>query len=381
MNALASGRPKICFVSPTNYSVLSGDRTLRQVGGAEVQQATLAREFVRRGYEVSMICLNHGQADGVVIDGITVHRAHTPDGGLPVLRFIHPRLTSIWAAMRRANADIYYQRTAASLSAEVVAFSKMHRRLSVYAAASDRDFLPDTPHVQYARDRALYRWALRRADLVVTQTASQRDACERNFGRAPTVIRSCYGHVGKPANGSGTILWVANLARHKRPEMFVELARRLPQHRFKIVGGADPAALEALHRRADGLSNIDFTGFVPFVDVEQHFDEGAMLINTSTDEGFPNTFLQAWSRGMPTVSFFDPGAEHDGQRVGSVVQTFDEMVDQVQVLKTQTAVWAAHSARAKAYFGATFTVAAAVDAYENAFVQARKPATLLPSIR
>lgn len=371
---------KICFVSPTNYPVLAGDRTLRQVGGAEVQQAFLARELVRRGHTVSMICMDHGQPDGIVIDGVTVYRSHTPDGGLPVLRFVHPRLTSVWQAMRRADADVYYQRTSASLTATVVAFAKLHRRLSLFAAASDRDFVPGAPHLGLARDRALYQWGLRNADVVVAQTVVQRDAFQRHFARASTVIRSCYGHVGRPAKHDGTILWVANLSSHKRPELFVELARRLPEYRFTLVGGADESVLAALRQRAAGLSNIEFTGFVPFADIEQQFDGSAMLVNTSSDEGFPNTFLQAWSRAMPTVSFFDPRAEWEGQRVGCVVASLDEMVERVRALKTDRADWALQGRLAKAYFGATFSGATAAAAYEELFAQAQTTSRLRPSI-
>jgi glycosyltransferase involved in cell wall biosynthesis len=370
---------KICFVSPTNYPVLSGDRGLRQVGGAEVQQAILAREFARRGHEVSMICMDHGQDDGERIDGVTVWRAHTPDGGVPGLRFVHPRFTSLWRAMRRADADVYYQRTSAVLTAFVAAFARMHRRFSVFAAASDRDFLPGVTHLPYRRDRVLYRWGVRHVDLVIAQTETQREACLRGFGREATVIRSCYAHAGRSADQNGVVLWVANLSRHKRPEIFVELARRLPQLRFRMIGGADEAVLQALRKRAAGLSNLEFTGFVPFADIERQFDEGALLVNTSSHEGFPNTFLQAWSRGMPTVSFFDPHAQWEGQRVGCVVRSIDDMAAQVHALATDAPHWRAQGALARAYFGATFSVATAADAYENAFALARAPFALRPS--
>ena len=56
-----------------------------------------------------------------------------------------------------------------------------------------------------------------------------------------------------------------------------------------------------------------------------HFDGAALFVNTSVGEGFPNTFLQAWSRGMPTVSFFDPQVEFDGQPVGIVAPDADAM--------------------------------------------------------
>jgi glycosyltransferase involved in cell wall biosynthesis len=362
---MSGEQPTICFVAPSAYPILAGDRSIREVGGAQIQQCILAREFVSRNYKVSMICMNYGQDDGIDIDGIKVYRAHAPSEGVPVLRFIHPRLTSIWRAMRRANADIYYQRTASALTGIVVAFAKAHRKISIYAAASDRDFFAETPHIRYGRDRAIYRWALRRADLVIAQTESQRETCERNFGRAPTVIRSCYGHQGKLADQKGVIIWAGRILPVKRAELFIELARRLPQYTFKLIGG-DDADIVPLRRLANGLGNLVLTGFVPFVDIESHFDGPALLVNTSSNEGFPNTFLQAWSRGMPTVSFFDPRAVSEGRRVGSVVATFDEMIVQIKALKDVPALWEQQSKLCRNYFVETFSAREAVSAYQSA---------------
>jgi glycosyltransferase involved in cell wall biosynthesis len=346
--------------------VLSGDRSIRIVGGAEVQQCTLAREFVRRGYEVSMVCMNFGQPDGIVIDGITVHRMHAPDEGVPVLRFVHPRLTSVWRAMKRADADIYYQRTAGVLTAYVVAFARHYGRKSVFAAGSDRDFFPQVPHVNLARDRALFRWGVRHAGVIVAQTERQADMCLRTFGRKSAVIRSCYGHRGAPASRFGPVIWVANLLPVKRAELFVELARRLPEIQFKLVGGADQRRLDELKTFADGIDNLEFAGHVPFADVEQHFDSASILVNTSVNEGFPNTFLQAWARGMPTVSFFDPEAFNSGEPVGWTSATIDDMVAQIALLHSRQDLWERQARLTRSHFNANYAVTRAVDEYEAA---------------
>src|ERR1043165_10283989 len=109
---MSSARPHICFVAPTAWPVLSGATDITTVGGAEVQQSLLARSLTERGFRVSMVCMDYGQDEEVVIDGITAVRCDAFHGGLPVLRAIHPRFTRLWSTLKKVDADIYYQRAA-----------------------------------------------------------------------------------------------------------------------------------------------------------------------------------------------------------------------------------------------------------------------------
>jgi glycosyltransferase involved in cell wall biosynthesis len=365
-----TNRPHICFVAPALWSVFSGDRRIQLAGGAEVQQSYLVREFVRRGYPVSLICMDYGQADPSIVDGVTVHRMHAPEAGLPVVRFLHPRLTSLWAAMGRANADIYYQRAAGSSTGFVAAFARSRRRLSVYAAASDWDFDPDLPKIRYGRDRMLFRWGLRSVSGIVVQSERQRQAVARHYRRKATVVSSCYGYTGRPSRPGGMVLWVGTIREIKRPELFIDLARRCPHYQFRLVGGGvrdEGGLFDRISREAAALPNLELTGFVPFVDVEQCFDDGSLLVNTSTSEGFPNTFLQAWSRGMPTVSFFDPDVRWKEHTVGEIVGSLDDMAQCVQSLMSDEERWRRASSLCREYFAVHHSVDRAVDAYEAVF--------------
>jgi glycosyltransferase involved in cell wall biosynthesis len=152
--------------------------------------------------------------------------------------------------------------------------------------------------------------------------------------------------------------------------LFLELARRSPQYRFKLVGGpaagaSEQAYFERLRADAATLPHVEFCGFVPYADVDRHFDGAAVFVNTSIGEGFPNTFLQAWSRGIPTLSFFDSGATLDGMPVGCVVQDLDAMTQALQRLKADASFWEGEGRRAQCLAERRHSLAHVGDEYER----------------
>ena len=321
--------PSVCFVAPHAWPVLSGDRSVPVVGGAEVQQAILARMLASAGHRVSMITLDYGQKDRTVVDSVRVKKTFRMDDGLPALRFLHPRITSMWRALAEVDADIYYYRSAAMWVGVVAEFCRRRGKRLVYAGASDKDFDPDQGgQIRFARDRWLFRRGVERAHAIVAQNERQRSACKATYGRDALVIPSCYVPPRMGSSGKkDLVLWVGTLHENKRPQLLFELAQRLPQRRFVMVGGPgpNPAFYEEMRSRAAAIPNLDFKGFLPLADVERWFDRARVLVNTSTYEGMPNTFLQAWARGIPTVALVDVGAP-----VHRAVSSIEELASEVE---------------------------------------------------
>ena len=378
----------VCFVAPAAWPILSQDRASTFTGGAEVQQCLIARTLVRRGYRVSMICADHGQPETVEIDGITVVRCpRSGQGGVPGLRFFHPWLSGLWTALSRVDADVYYQRTASVLTGIVAAFARIKGRRFVFAAACDFDLARNETWRLFQRragwrDRHVFQIGVRLADTVVVQHQGQAADCERWYGRPAVKVPSCYeASPERGAAADGVVLWVSTIRPIKRPELFVELARRLPAHRFRMVGGPGPEPgarelFERVKREASTLPNLEFVGFVPHAEVEPQFDKARVLVNTSEREGFPNTFLQAWSRGIPTVGFCDTGSTADGHIVGSVETSLDAMSARVRALMTDDAAWLDAGRHARRYVEQAHSVDAALSAYEHIFATTSRPAIL-----
>jgi glycosyltransferase involved in cell wall biosynthesis len=321
----------LCFVAPRAWPVLSGDPAIPIVGGAEVQQSVLARLFAAHGHRVSMICHDYGQPQRARVDGVEVVKACRMGAGLPVLRFLHPRITSMWRALRAVDADIYYCRSASMLVGVLAEFCRRHGRRSIYAGASNKDFVPDAGgQLAYARDRWLYRRGIARVDGIVAQNEEQRSSLRATHGRSAVVIPSCYrAPQRRAARGQGDyILWVGSLHVGKRPELLLELAARLPHRRFVMVGGPSvggEAFYERIRAQAAAVPNVEMTGFLPLAQVEPWFDGARVLVNTSIYEGMPNTFLQAWARGVPTVATVDVDAP-----VQRVVSDMEGLVQEVE---------------------------------------------------
>jgi glycosyltransferase involved in cell wall biosynthesis len=363
--------PHVCFVAPNAYPLLSGDESTEFIGGAELQQVTIAKGLARRGYKISMICLDFGQADHVQIDGVRVLRAFRRDAGVPVLRFVHPRLTSLWACMKRADADVYYQRTAGMLTGVVAAFCKWHDKKSLFAAAGNPDLEPRTRRIRFARDRWVYEYGLRNVDRILVQNDEQACLCSQNFGRNATLVPNCYTIRSSQRGTNGRdILWVSTIKPLKRPELFLDLAEALPQYRFRMIGGpgrGQQGLFDAIAERAKKIPNLEFHGFVPFSQVENHFDDALLLVNTSESEGFPNTFLQAWARGIPTISFVDGGARYNDEPVGIIVDSIPTMLAAVAGLVGDETARSTRSARSLEYVSRTHSTERVLDLYEDIF--------------
>jgi glycosyltransferase involved in cell wall biosynthesis len=365
-------------VAPGAYGALAGRPDLRHIGGAEVQQRLLARELARRGFDVSFVTLDHGQPDGIRHDGIRVFKTCASHAGMPGLRFLHPRWTSLWRALDRAGADVYYQRGAGAETGQVALWSKRRRRPFVFAAASDTNADPALPDMKAARERVLYRFGLSRASRVVCQNRRQQEGLLASFGVRAGLVRSCSEDplAGAPlplrartGPGPARVLWVGRFDPQKRFELLLDVAAACPGLPFDVVGGraGDSGYATSLVRRAEGLANVTLHGWVPPDAMGSHYDRATALLCTSPVEGFPNTFLEAWSRGVPTVSTVDPDDLVSREGLGGRGTTADELSAALTRLNQAPETWRACSRRARAYYLAHHTVGAVVDAYEALF--------------
>ena len=327
----------ICFVGLDNYPVLAGESGDVAFGGESVQQTLIAHAMADLGYDVSMVVKDHAQPPDQRIGNIRVLSAFRERAGIPVLRYFHPRITSVLRALKKADADIYYHSCAGMITGLTSWFCRRNDRRFLFRLAHDSDCIPGEHIIRFRRDVLLYEYGLRRADYVVAQGVHQVDLLKKNYGLDSTPLNMAVELPDKLGDVERDIdvLWVNNIRDFKRPELAVRLAGLLPGQRVVMIGGSSEGQ-EALYESTTALAakvpNLEFLGRVPYAQVNDYFERARVFVNTSDQEGFPNSFLQAWAREVPVVSFFDPDGLIAGRGLGAVPADIDDMADRVRAL-------------------------------------------------
>jgi glycosyltransferase involved in cell wall biosynthesis len=374
---MAAAVSAICIVSHAAYGAMTGGRD-GHAGGVERQTSMTARWLAARGHDVSLVVWGEGQPHDERVDGVRVIKLCRQADGLPGLRFVHPRWTSLWRALGRAGAEVYYHNCAEAVTGQVALWCRRHARPFVYSVASDPECDPKLPMLAHARERVLFRHGLRRAARILVQTHAQQQSLLRGFGLRGTVLpMPCEGPSDQdfipPELGDGRprVVWVGRLSAEKRLEWLIAIAALMPEVAFEVAGAAmaGDAELLALADLAAALPNVTLLGKVPRSRMTDVYRNASALLCTSSYEGFPNTFLEAWSHGVPVVSTIDPDGLIAARGLGIVADEPAAMMAAMRELLTSPARWRETSGRARQYFRERHTPEQALPLFERVLVE------------
>jgi len=313
------------------------------VGGAELQYSFLADELNRRGYEVNIVTfatsgLSQKKTPFFVNkEGMTI--CLIPKNNLIRIKLLANLRTifNIWSAMRKVNADIYLQGGANFETALVSLFCILHRKKFVAKMESVGD-LVDFPQLRKTFiNRFFSNFGISTADLVIALSDQQKEIYNEKWTRKCDVIKNIYPSKQDQfiKTYPPVVLWVATLHELKQPGIFLKLAKAIPHARFQMVGGSSKNIVfyQKIQEESKEIPNLEFVGFVPFIEIGKYFSKASIFVNTSSVEGFPNTFIEAWLSCMPVVSLeIDPDEVICKNNLGYHSKTFDQMVKDVEAL-------------------------------------------------
>lgn len=373
-----TGKPHVCFISESEstFALLTGEEC-NKVGGAEVQQTLLASNLAKLGYPVSFLVPDFGQpAEITTEEGIVLVKIRPQSGRLIGLRFLD-EIRRFFQAMNRANADVYYQRAGSPVTGIAALYCRLKGKPLVFSLASNMD-LDGTwktglrPHYY-----KLFQYGVKHATVIVTQTDDQTALLRRNMHREGVLIRSTFARPPSSVRSANSryILWVGNFWGVKRPAMFLELATRMPQYQFMMVGGAhsgEEHIFEEVSADARSIPNLQLTGAVPYSEVGKYFDGALVFVNTSSKEGFPNTYLQAWCRGIPVIATFDADGLIARYGLGRHCANLDELAAGVDELMRDDRLRTKTGERAASYVTDHHSPEVVTAQYDRLFTQLYK---------
>lgn len=292
-----------------------------------------------------------------VVDGVRMHAVPPTLPTLGALRDVVPVPSYRYlAAVASVDADVYVQRGGAVLTGDIALACRLTDRLFVFMAAHDWDCTKQHLRGRQRLAGRYYGSGLAAADLVVAQSDGQRDLLEEHWERTSEVLPTLYPPATPAAHVRRHVLWIGRCVGWKRPLAYLDLAKALPSASFVMVS-PPYAGADDLHRRvrerATALANVTFHEFVPFAATEALFERALAVVNTSTTEGFPNTFVQAARCGTPVASLaVDPDDVIRTHGLGVIADDDPEALRTgLETLLALDETWRRCSRNALRYFG------------------------------
>ncbi len=317
--------------------IVMGSHFADRMGGAQFQAKCLVEEL-RKADRHDIIYLARGVKEDYRPEDYEIKKISTP-GRLAKHSFTFDA-PHLFRMLNSIKPDMIYQRGLKPYTGIVAHYARASGCRMIFHIAHDYDVLPNKwnggAHLYPLRwlDKKIGEYGLRRSDCVIAQTRYQAELLWRNYGRTADVILPNFHPIANNPTDKAVspiqVIWVANFKPSKRPEIFVQLAEDLAGRHdihFKMIGRpGEKGSYDALHKRIDAANNISYLGELPITEVNRHLDCAHIFVNTSCAEGFPNTFIQAWMRRVPTVSLsVDPDGVLSSRAIGCYAGSYEKL--------------------------------------------------------
>ena len=299
------------------------------IGGLAIQMRYWTETFVRKEWDVYVPTYNKSR----IYNGIRFFKYHN----IPKVGVVTEYIFALYYLLR-IKPDLILLRGARRQLGSVAIFAKLLNIKVLFLGASDADFKPEEELINNKKSRIIYRIGIRNTGYFVLQNNNQKECLSKNYGEKKCVIIPNIWPSSDKNNATGVrdidFLWVGNFRELKRPQWFIQLAKDNPQYKFVMVGGsANGSQLYVdCEKQARQCKNLEFLGRTDFDDVNRLFGRTKIYVCTSEIEGFPNTFLQAWSNDIPVITTFDPSDTVKKNSLGLTVNGYKELNATAKIL-------------------------------------------------
>ncbi len=354
---------KICYINHSGYGLFNKAYAgIHAYAGAETALFEEATELAKdRAFDVHMLV----EADTNEVEkygSITVwtmpwnyeqsHRtiAHFLTRPLPVIRYQH----TLWEKLRQIDADVYVHRSAfAEIRFSAASFCKINNKKYVYVVpGKPKSWLPLHKPFSFARRVVCDRASMQLADCVVCLAYDQLPHLPPRVRRKARVIYTGKELRKKKKYPRTFFLFVGRNAIIKRPDLFVKLAKKLPEEQFVMICRYDKPVPK----------NVKLLKFVPHEKIDEYYSRAIALVSMSTEEGFGNVYIEAWRQGTPVIALTTDIDENICRhQLGYHSQTFEQLIIDAKKIKT---TWKQLSKNCSRYFKKNHDITKQIEKYK-----------------
>ncbi len=356
-------KPRILIVSYLAHPLFAESSGVVH-GGSELAMYNLAKYTNKDEFEVHCLVGDFSQPANQLIDQIHVHKGPKVErvgilkGMLNVL--------NLFRKVKQINPDVMVSSSAGWLTIELILIKILLGKRYIFRSSHRRNIDGSLDSKGYGW---LYRRLMNRIDCFVIQNAEDE-----------LVLRTTYSYVGKvvciknlqdiPPKIDDSyrqreyILWVGRSEAIKQPELFLELARKLPKHQFKMLMPKTNEAIYAkITEEAKLIPNLTILDWIDHEAIAQLYQSARFLVSTSAGEGLPNVVLEAMKYGCPILSY---QLDYDGMIENSCgLVAGGDMIKLVEFIDScQEQTWQKLSDACFDYATANFSAPKNIKAYE-----------------
>ena len=340
----SNNKPKRVFVCTSCTDFLYDPNVT--IGGLNIQMNFWGRTFAEHGWDT--LCLTH----------IKEHSGKTLLGMkhvyIKTAKHFQTLYSFIWyfLALCRYNPDVFLIRGRGVSLYPLALLSWLFHKKLVFFIAADTNMDKGKEAKQNFETR-LFRKGVKYLQYIVAQNSRQQAQTQSNYDKSSLIIPNIWkaDSVDKSGSKQYDVLWVGNIRNVKRPEIYVQLAEMNPNIHFAMVGGAlDASVYDKTKESADKLDNLDFKGRQDFNETNRIFTQARIYVCTSSSEGFPNTFLQAWSNEIPVISTVDPSDVVKQNELGIICDSVEGLSEAIKQLLTDQEMYNKYSNNVSNYF-------------------------------
>jgi len=291
---------KLLIVSLDAYSLFDTS-THFIFGGAELRSSLFAKELAKLpDVEVTVVTRDQGRGDKKFGDVLVVpHPGKKGKGYWEEQKKITTRIKNKFSGKEKVHDGTFFFEErkpthilALGMSPETVEFWKYSQKANIpfiFGCASDVDlsekFLLENPQVDSSgNDASEYANVIRSASLVLVQSREQEKMVLERFGRKgvliPNPVSTDYSNEIPGNISKSDVLWVGKTSAFKRPELFLEVAKALPDFKFRMIfNNTDPERWNKIV--AEKPNNLEIIESVSIGEIENYFKQTKLLVNTS----------------------------------------------------------------------------------------------------